>query len=98
MASIADSPSKSDHLASILKALGNPARLRIIASLVEAPENVGALAARLGLQPAIVSQELKILRMTGLVSCERSGGFATYSLAEPQLRNLVACLEKCRRG
>jgi hypothetical protein len=45
-----------------------------------------------------VSQELRILRMSGLVGAERSGGFASYSLAEPRLKELLKCLDKCPRA
>ena len=95
MAAFVDEPKSSEHLAGILKALANPARLRIVAALCEGPENVGALAARLGLEPAIVSQQLRILRMSGLVEATRSEGFALYRLAQPRLKELVRCLEKC---
>ncbi len=97
MATFADDAEVSERLAGILKALSNPARLRIVAALCEARENVGALAARLGLEPAIVSQQLRILRMSGLVAASRSEGFAVYRLAEPRLKELLRCLGKCPR-
>jgi ArsR family transcriptional regulator len=95
MAVFADDVELSEHLADILKALAHPARLRIVAALCEGAENVGALAARLGLEPAIVSQQLRILRMSGLVESSRSEGFALYRLARPRLKELVSCLQKC---
>ncbi len=98
MAGFVDEAEASEHLAGILKALAHPARLRIVAALCEGPENVGALAERLGLEPAIVSQQLRILRMSGLVGASRSEGFALYRLAEPRLKELVRCLGKCPRG
>jgi DNA-binding transcriptional ArsR family regulator len=97
MPGFADDADQSEHLAGILKALAHPARLRIVAALREGPENVGALAERIGVEPAIVSQQLRILRMGGLVESERSEGFALYRLAEPRLTDLVLCLEKCPR-
>ena len=98
MVEFVDDARVSEHLAAILKALANPARLRLVAALCEGMENVGALASRLGLEPAIVSQQLRILRMSGLVSASRSEGFVVYSLAEPRLKELVACLSKCSRA
>jgi ArsR family transcriptional regulator len=44
-----------------------------------------------------VSQQLRILRAQGLVAVKREGGFARYRIAEPQLRDLVCCMEKCSR-
>ncbi len=86
---------KAAYLAEVLKALAHPARLRIVAALCAGEESVGALAARLDLPQAIVSQQLRILRMSGLVAVERGGGFARYRLAQPRLRQLVDCLEGC---
>ena len=97
MAGIADDAAVSEHLAEVLKALAHPARLRIVAALCEGPENVGALAERFALEPAIVSQQLRILRMSGLVEASRSEGYALYRLAQPRLKELVRCLEKCPR-
>jgi DNA-binding transcriptional ArsR family regulator len=97
MAGFADDADRSEHLAGILKALAHPARLRIVAVLCGGPENVGALATRLGLEPAIVSQQLRILRMSGLLRSSRSGGYALYRLAQPRLKELLSCLEKCPR-
>jgi DNA-binding transcriptional ArsR family regulator len=98
MASFAEDAAVSEHLADMLRALGHPVRLRIVAALCEGPEHVGALAARVGCAPVILSQQLRILRMSGLVSATRSEGFALYELAQPRLRELVRCLEKCPRA
>lgn len=50
----------------------------------------------LNLSQAIVSQQLRILRMCGLAETQRESGFAVYSLKEPQLKNLIACLQSCQ--
>jgi DNA-binding transcriptional ArsR family regulator len=98
MSTITDDPVFSDHLALILKALAHPARLRIVAALSEGKISVGGLAERLDLPQAIVSQQLRILRSEGLVASERSEGYSIYALAEPRLRELLKCLEKCPRS
>lgn len=95
MGSLAEARPRASYLADILKALAHPARLRIVAALCEGEESVIRLAGRLGMPQAMVSQQLRILRMSGLVAAERKGGFARYSLAQPRLRELVACLEGC---
>jgi DNA-binding transcriptional ArsR family regulator len=87
---------RAGHVADTLKALAHPVRLRIVAILCEADETVGELAQRLALKQAIVSQQLRVLRMARLVDTARERGFVRYSLAEPRLRELVRCLEGCR--
>jgi DNA-binding transcriptional ArsR family regulator len=95
MGSLAEARPRATYLADILKALAHPGRLRIVAALCEGDESVIGLAKRLSMQQAIVSQQLRILRMSGLVAAERTAGFARYRLAQPRLRDLVTCLEGC---
>jgi ArsR family transcriptional regulator len=78
-----------------LKALGHPIRLRIVDLLNIRPHSVGELAESLSTDSAIVSQQLKILRLSGLVRAERRNGFSYYSLAMPQLSRLLECLMSC---
>lgn len=96
-APISEDPDRASHVAEVLKALAHPLRIRIVAILCEAEENVTELAERLGASQAIVSQQLRILRSHGLVAANREGGFARYRLVEQNMRGLVRCMEKCRR-
>ncbi len=89
---------KAASVADTLKALAHPVRLRVIALLCEGDANVGELGERLGVKQAIVSQQLRILRMSRLVDTSRQGGFVRYRLAEPRLRELVRCFEGCPSG
>ena len=93
--SITRDPGHALHVAEVLKAVAHPLRLRIVASLCQREENVGALAKKLNASQAIVSQQLRILRSHGLVAARRQGGFARYRLVEQNLRGLVKCMEKC---
>ena len=88
---------RAEHLAEILKAIAHPLRLRLVALLAEKEQCVTELAEQLGVNQAIASQQLRILRMRGLVAVSRSNGFANYRLAEPRLINLLECIEGCRR-
>lgn len=85
------------HRAELLKTLGHPVRLQIIAILCERDESVGAMAAEIKASQAAVSQQLSILRMRGLVSNIRVAGRAVYSLEEDRLKELVQCVRGCRR-
>lgn len=92
---ISKDAARASHVAEVLKAVAHPLRIRIVASLCEGEEHVGALADKLGASQAIVSQQLRILRSHGLVAATRSGGFARYRLVEKNLRGLVRCMENC---
>ena len=98
MVAIASDIEKCEHIATILKAMGHPIRLQIVALLCERDTHVNALADQIGAPQSAVSQQLGILRMRGLVARRRESGLAVYSLAEPRLRTLVECMEGCKVG
>lgn len=71
-----------EQFAAVAKALGNPQRLEMIEQLAQGPRTVEALAAKLSLPIANVSQHLQAMRRTGLVTSERDGKFVRYRLAD----------------
>lgn len=81
--------------AEMIKAMAHPIRLRIIALLCDQPLHVSALTEHLQLKQAVVSQQLRILRMHGLVESERLDGFSYYRLANPRLKSFLNCVEGC---
>lgn len=86
-------PDRARRAAEVLKALAHPIRLQIVALLCDGEAHVNGLAERLEQPQAIVSQQLRILRIHGLVSVSRSHGYAYYSLAVPKLRDFIRCVE-----
>jgi DNA-binding transcriptional ArsR family regulator len=93
---VPDLTTEKDHaerIAEVLKAVAHPLRLRIIAVLVKRDARVTELAELLEEKQAIVSQQLRILRMSGLVEVLREHGAMRYGLAEPRLCKLVGCFE-----
>lgn len=95
MGKLARNAGTCEKAAEVLKALGHPLRIQIIALLCEQEWTVGQLAKQLGAPQPVVSQQLRILRMHDLVAAAREGGFARYRLAEPRLHDLVDCMEGC---
>ncbi len=83
------------HRVKILKAVAHPIRLCIIDALAHSPTHVGALAEELDIPQAIVSQQLRILRMTGVVDTSREHGHAVYRLTELHLKDLLKCMDRC---
>ena len=95
--SLTQDSERASRIAEVLKALAHPIRLQIIAILCEGDEHVNAMAERLKVPQPIVSQQLRILRMRGLVEVVRESGLAVYRLAEPRLSQIVECMEQCHR-
>jgi DNA-binding transcriptional ArsR family regulator len=95
MSDLLENKDHAKHCAEVLKAVAHPVRLSIIATLCQGDRHVNALAEELGVSQSAISQQLRILRMHGLVAVARCNGFAHYSLAEPRLADLVRCVERC---
>lgn len=76
--------------AALMRALADPHRLTILASLARAEEEVCVcdFTAGLPLNQPTVSHHLKILRDAGLVRCERRGTWVYYRLASDVRRRL----------
>lgn len=81
--------------ADVLKALGHPCRLQIVAILTGGEMHVSGLAERLCERQATVSQHLSILRLHSLVERSRANGFMMYRLAQPRLPELLKCVVRC---
>ncbi len=78
-----------DDFISILKALADESRLRIINVLLTHDLCVGALASRLDISKAAVSQHPQILRKVGLVKGEKRGYWTHYSVERRVLHEIA---------
>jgi ArsR family transcriptional regulator, arsenate/arsenite/antimonite-responsive transcriptional repressor len=92
---LADMPLSADaaqQLAGVLKALADPARLRLL-SLIQAREGAEAcvchLTEALGLTQPTVSHHLKVLHQAGLLARERRGVWVYYRVVPDALRALA---------
>jgi DNA-binding transcriptional ArsR family regulator len=75
-----------------LKALSHEARLVILCLLVEGEKSVAEIEEILSLRQPAVSQQLARLRADGLVETRRDGKNIYYSLARPEVRDIIAAL------
>lgn len=70
-----------ESIASLLRALSDPCRLRLLALCAERPASVSALAAALGETEPTVSRQLKVLASVGVLRRVRRGQRVEYSRA-----------------
>lgn len=85
----------ADELATLLKAVADPARLQILALLRSLPNCeacVCDLTEPLGLSQPTVSHHLKVLARAGLVSSEKRGYWTWYRVLPSRLGELSAVL------
>jgi DNA-binding transcriptional ArsR family regulator len=68
--------------AHVCQALADPKRILILYALGDEPHYVSELAEYLDIPQSTVSRHLKVLRDQSLVSAERSGSSARYSLSD----------------
>ncbi|GAM09709.1 putative HTH-type transcriptional regulator YgaV [Geobacter sp. OR-1] len=76
----------------ILRILGHPVRLRIVAGLSGRCSCVKEIWECLGLPQAVVSQHLKVMKDNGILEARRDGTRVCYSLRNPQLAEMVKLL------
>jgi DNA-binding transcriptional ArsR family regulator len=75
-----------------LKALSHEARLVILCLLVEGEKSVSEIEQLLSLRQPAVSQQLARLRSDKLLETRRDGKNIYYSLARPEVREIIAAL------
>jgi DNA-binding transcriptional ArsR family regulator len=86
---------RDDPRIGLLKELADPLRLRVVDRLGHGgPATVSRLGAELDVPLPQLSNHLKRLREAGLVSVERDGRQAVYSLADPGLELLLPLLDR----
>ncbi|MGO8962662.1 ArsR/SmtB family transcription factor [Mycobacterium sp.] len=76
--------------ADFFKALGHPARIRVLELLSERDHAVSEMVPEIGIEPANLSQQLSVLRRAGLVVARRDGLSVTYALTSPRIAELLA--------
>jgi DNA-binding transcriptional ArsR family regulator len=81
-------------LPTIFKAISDETRWRLIQMLLSREWCGKALAQRLGISEAAVSQNLKILREAGLVEGEKRGYWVHYSVNKKILKGIVREFER----
>lgn len=74
------------------KALGNASRYRIIEALLKGEKTVGELVKIVHLTQPAVSQHLKTLKTSNLVTDERRGQEVYYSVDAPYILSLLKSL------
>ena len=77
----------------VLKALADETRIKILTLLLKNTLCVRALAEKLALAEATVSQHLKVLREAGLLTGEKHGYFMHYAVDRAVLHKLAKDME-----
>lgn len=84
--------------AEFFKTLGHPARIRILELLAQRDRSVSELQAEVGLEGSHMSQQLGVLRRAGVVVARKQGNSVIYSMASPDMAELMAVARKVLTG
>jgi DNA-binding transcriptional ArsR family regulator len=86
----------AEPIDSLLKALADPTRRRVLERLGQSPASVGDLAERFDMALPSFVQHLKILEECRLVRSKKAGRIRTYELVPDRLKILEDWLAKQR--
>ena len=81
-----------EEIASIIRLLGHPHRLKMVELLMRKSLPVGKLAEKTGLQPAAVSQHLSQMKALGIVTSKRDGRTVLYEVVHPSAIRMIECI------
>ena len=84
--------------AEFFKTLGHPARIRVLELLAAGDKSVAELLPEVGLESSNLSQQLAVLRRAGVVDARRDGNTMIYSIASPDIAELLAVARKVLTG
>ncbi|GAA3518907.1 lsr2/espR transcriptional regulator [Aeromicrobium panaciterrae] len=75
--------------AELFRTLGHPVRIRVLELLQDGPRAVRELLGDIEVESSSLSQQLAVLRRAGIVSSSREGSAVVYTLATPDVAQLL---------
>ncbi|WP_329321826.1 ArsR/SmtB family transcription factor [Streptomyces sp. NBC_01262] len=75
--------------AEFFRMLGHPVRIRVLELLQDGPMPVRDLLAAIEVEPSNLSQQLAVLRRSGIVTATRTGSTVMYELAGGDVNELL---------
>lgn len=80
----------SEVKAEMFKALAHPARIRVLEVLTGGEHTVSEMQPLVGIESSHLSQQLGVLRRTGVVTTRKEGSSVVYALKDPLVAELLA--------
>ncbi|MGV3483562.1 MAG: ArsR/SmtB family transcription factor [Planctomycetaceae bacterium] len=79
--------------AECLKTLAHPHRLRMVQMVLQGRYSVGELADACSIPSHMASEHLRLMQRCGFMNAEKEGRSVYYTVAEPHLESIMACIE-----
>lgn len=80
--------------AEFFRMLGHPVRIRVLELLQDGPLPVRDLLAAIEVEPSSLSQQLAVLRRSGIVASTREGSTVVYELAGGDVADLLGAARR----
>ncbi|MFE7761022.1 ArsR/SmtB family transcription factor [Streptomyces sp. NPDC057438] len=80
--------------AEFFRMLGHPVRIRVLELLQDGPMPVRELLAAIEVEPSSLSQQLAVLRRSGIVTSQREGSTVVYALASGDVADLMGAARR----
>ena len=80
--------------AEFFRMLGHPVRIRVLELLQDGPMPVRELLAAIEVESSSLSQQLAVLRRSGIVSSQREGSRVVYALAGGDVADLMGAARR----
>jgi ArsR family transcriptional regulator len=80
--------------AEFFRMLGHPVRIRVLELLQDGPMPVRELLAAIEVEPSSLSQQLAVLRRSGIVTSTREGSTVVYELAGGDVADLMGAARR----
>ena len=77
-------------LSELFKVFGDSTRVKILVALLNGELNVTQISEKLNMTQSAISQQLRILKTSGLVSFKRSGKSLIYSLEDEHVNSIIS--------
>lgn len=84
---------KEQMVVDLFKCIGNSTRYKILKMLCKSPLCVNKLNEEVGFSQANISQHLRLMKSTGIVTCEKNGLNICYRLASDEIIELIKLAE-----
>ncbi|MCF1595513.1 ArsR/SmtB family transcription factor [Streptomyces muensis] len=75
--------------AEFFRMLGHPVRIRVLELLQDGPKPVRELLGEIEVEPSSLSQQLAVLRRSGIVTATREGATVVYALSGGDVADLM---------
>ena len=85
-------PTFLQEVSGIIKMLGHTDRLRIVECLRYGEKRVSEIQQQVGLSQPVTSQHLRQMKDRGIVDNRRDGACVLYSVTNPLIHKMLACL------